>query len=180
MDVNTTLSLISAVISPTITCCALIPAFIVLFFTFGQMREATKQTKNLERTLRTSVYQEMVAGERDLFIAFFLEHPDMLDWYLRTLGFEIKGETENRLKLFYVLRFDFQESMYLQYQEGLLSEKTYAGWKRVLEVSFSKKITQEVWAVMGQYYTLPFRAFIDNEIIPISKKIEKHNEDSTQ
>lgn len=165
MDINTVISLSSALV-----------AMIALLFTMVQVRETARQTRNLEHTLRTSVYQDMMNGERDLWISFFLEHSDMLKWYLGALGFEIENETENKVKLFHILRFDFQENLYLQYQERILAENVYAGWRRVLEVSFSKKSTQETWTIMGQYYSLPFRTFIDKEIIPKSKILSQDQE----
>jgi len=137
---------------------------ITLFFTYRQIKEASKQTKNLEMTLRTSVAQNVTQGQREIW-NFLLEDQDLLKWYLQRRGVPIgTSDIENKIKGFAALKMDFYESLYLQYQQDNVSKETWMSWFNAMKLDLQDPIFQEVWLCMKnkQLYAPSFIRLIDN------------------
>jgi hypothetical protein len=140
-----------------------------LFFTYRQIKEASKQTKNLDMTLRTSVAQSVTQGQREIWNFLFAE-PDLLKWYLQCRDIAInESDIDNKIKGFVALKMDFYESLYLQYQQENISQEIWMSWFNALKLDLQNELFCEVWLCMRekQLYAPSFIRFIDkNAALP--------------
>lgn len=139
---------------------AVIFVAVTVFLTRQQLKESTRQTRNLEETLRTSVYQDIIRSSRELWVAFF-EDPELLNWYLESRGIQVQDISENKIRLFTALKLDYYENLYLQYIQANIDEDVWAGWRNAIRADLKDRVFQEVWMKMEQLYAPSFQEFIN-------------------
>ncbi|MGD2089061.1 MAG: hypothetical protein PVH61_22980 [Candidatus Aminicenantes bacterium] len=143
---------------------------VTIILTYRQLKEATKQTKNLEYTLRTSVAQESTNYQREFWSLFF-EHEDLLRWYFESRNIEASANfSENKIIFFTILKLEFYESMYLQYNTRNLSQEIWDTWRQALNLDLHNRYFLKTWKSMSynKLYAKSFVDFVENELNRIS------------
>jgi hypothetical protein len=137
---------------------------ITLFFTYRQLKEASRQSRNLDITLRTSVAQSVTQGQRDMWEILFNDE-EMLKWYLesRCIPTEV-SHLNNKKKGFAALKMDFYEALYLQYKQENVDNETWRAWYQAMRLDLKDKFFQQVWNCMNknQLYAPSFVKSVEN------------------
>lgn len=139
---------------------------ITLFFNYRQLKEASRQSRNLDITLRTSVAQNVTQSQREIWTVFF-EDVELLKWYLQSRDIQVgTSNLENKIKGFAALKMDFYESLYLQYQQENINNDTWTAWHQAMKLDLKDKFFKEVWLCMKnkQLYAPSFIRFVDSNL----------------
>lgn len=137
---------------------------VTVFLTWRQLKESTRQTRNLEETLRCSVYQEIVRSPRELWASFF-DDPELLRWYLTSRGIQAKEDVDNKIALFIILKLDYYENLYLQVKQGNITRDAWSGWEKTMKTDFQEAAFKEIWSKVNSLYASSFRSFVNTELI---------------
>jgi hypothetical protein len=139
---------------------------VTLFFTYRQLKEASRQSNNLDITLRTSVAQNVTQSQREIWNLLF-EDKELLKWYLQSRSIPVGvSETENKIRGFAALKMDFYEAIYLQYQQENVSKEIWMTWCNAMKLDMKDKFFQEVWCSLKnkQLYAPSFVRFVDSSL----------------
>jgi hypothetical protein len=105
---------------------------------------------------------------------FFLRDPEMLAWYLRARGYESSNELDNRKRLYAITKLDFHESIYARYQEGLLPEGLWIGWRNVLLQDLVLPVFAETWQNGHRFYDPAFVELVDGLLAELPTDTTDH------
>jgi hypothetical protein len=137
---------------------------VTLFFTYRQLKESSRQSKNLDITLRTSVAQSVTQGQRDIWEILFNDE-ELLKWYLQARYIPTENVNfDNKKKGFAALKMDFYESLYLQHKQENVDNETWRAWHQAMKLDLKDKCFQQVWTCMNknQLYAPSFVRFVEN------------------
>lgn len=169
MTIDTTIisSVISATATFLATFCATIPALVALVFTARQLRESVKQSKQLEQSIKSGIYHDIVGAEREVWQTMLANDPTLLkNWLKSVIGFEsVDDEGINKQRLFVLHQISFYENLYYQYTTGVFPIEAWNAWKDNMAADFNNVWYQEVWTRAGQWYMKSFREFVEAEFI---------------
>jgi hypothetical protein len=133
---------------------------------YHQLKEATKQSKNLECALRASVAQESSNYLREFWSLFF-QNEDLLKWYFESRDIKISSNlTENKIIFFTILKLEFYENIYLQYEKGNLSPEIWAPWCHALNLDLHDRHFLSTWKSMSnnKLYAESFILFVEDKL----------------
>jgi hypothetical protein len=125
---------------------AVIATIILILF---QVREASRQTRRLEKTLEFSSYERMIQYHTESRVNFLLPNPELLRWFLQTRGIDSGNEIDNKIKLYILVKIDVHEYMFLQHSEGTLGAEPWGGWENVLKRDFSLNEFRGIWPAVS-------------------------------
>jgi len=146
-----------ALIAEIIGGIAIVISLVFVGFQVSQGNQETAlNTKAIQSTVRQSMLQADITS---LYI--YVEHP-----YLSN-RLDIPPEQEVQVRSIITAFLRMRESYWLQYQDGLLDERTWISYRQPLtNVVFQSSIGRDVWGKGG--YTPGFREDIDNWIATLS------------
>jgi hypothetical protein len=158
-------------ISDTVQILSLLIIGLALVASIVQNRQMAKQTIEAGRqstlvgaSLQQNAYRMLVDNSNSGRIAFFLDNPHLLRWYLSSRGLASRSHRVNQRILYAVVKLDSHEANYLSYAAGLLNEEMWNAWRRVLEVDFSIAEFRLVWPNVKEFYAGSFVKYVDEKI----------------
>lgn len=172
MNIELLINLFSASVTCLGTLCVTIPAVIALIITAQQLRESVKQSKQLENSIKSGIYHDIVGAEREVWQTMLAPDPELLKWWLKTgVGFDdIEDDKVNKQRLFLLHQISFYESVYYQHMTGVLSPEAWQVWKYNMKVDFNSDVYKVVWAKAEHWYMERFQRFVNIELIDNKKK----------
>ena len=141
-----------------------------------QTRETARQAAVATTALKQAAYQSMLAGQTE-YRALYINTPSMMEWYLRSRGYDVGSEENNKRTLFALVRLNTHESTFLGHAGGLLDDDIWGGWRNVIRTDFAIPEFRSVWPRAKLFYAPSFVAFVDREIIPAAATVPERVED---
>lgn len=146
------------------TLCATIPSVIALIFTARQLRESRRQSRQLDQSIKTSLYNEIVGSEREIWLDMLANDPNLCKWWLKNeWGFhDVQNKQKNKERLFILLRLGFYENLFYQNKIGTLAPQAWKVWQGEMKATMKNPSYSDVWKTVGHWYMEEFQQFVIN------------------
>jgi hypothetical protein len=130
---------------------------LALVFNGYQVRQVLRQTNFMQY----DVFGSLVETFTDQWIAFFLERPSLLAWFLRTRGYETSTFEENQRRLYALAKLNVHEGIFLQRIIRGLRQESWTAWTNVLKADLELDVFREVWPNGRRFYDTGFVRHVD-------------------
>jgi hypothetical protein len=131
-----------------------------------QTLEAARQSSLVGATLQQNAYRMLVDNGSNTRMAFFMNNPQLLRWFLGSRGLATRSHRVNQRILYAMVKLDGHEANYLSYADGQLTEEMWSAWRRVLEVDFTLAEFRLAWPSVKEFYAGSFVTYVDQTIKP--------------
>jgi len=172
MDTTIETTLIQVLATFLAALCATIPAIIALVFAARQLRELIRQNNQLDKSIKSSIYNDIISAEREVWQTILANDPALLRWWLKNVvGLDDSSdELINKQRLFVLHQLSFYENLYFHYSTGTFPPEAWPVWLYNMKVDINSEWYQAVWAKGGQWYMENFRKFMEEQIDPAARK----------
>jgi hypothetical protein len=133
-------------------------ALVLSVFQTYQMR---RQTLSMRSSLRDSVTTNAMLSHTEHRIAFFLNDEALLAWHLSSRGYLSTSNMENKQRLYALVKLDEQESRFLQFTGGAMSQEVWDIWRSVLDTDLTIDAFIDVWPNGKRFYHREFQGLVD-------------------
>jgi hypothetical protein len=130
-----------------------------------QTMEAARQSSLVGASLQQNAYRMLVDNGNNSRIAFFMNNPHLLRWYLSSRGLATRSHRINQRILYTLVKLDGHEANYLSYADGQLNDEIWSAWHRVLEADFSLAEFRLAWPKVKEFYARSFVNYVDKTIV---------------
>jgi hypothetical protein len=133
---------------------------IILFLIFSQLREMSRQTQELKKSLNSATCQTIVNHEAELW-QFLSEDLDFMTKFVAGMKLEVPPGLTSKDIIYLAQMAGHGENLYYQFRHGALPEQLWAGWAQYLKRLMNEPMFRSVWIQIREWYWAEFRSFLE-------------------
>jgi len=144
-------------------------AVVTLFLVYSQLREMSKQTQELRKSINSATYQSIATNERDLW-AFLSQDDEFMTNYVSGIGIKLPPGLSGKQIINIALMTGYGENLFYQFKHGALPEELWSGWAGYLKAQVNEPMFNAVWVQIKDWYWSEYVKFMESQIDSKSNK----------